>query len=217
MTNLRPRLYNNLMIGSDNLFFGKSTSGVEYIIAGLGNPGADYENTRHNAGFRFIDWLCNKNGVSANRLKHMSLCTRAVIGGHSVLIMKPQTYMNNSGESIADAAKFYKIAPANILVVSDDISLEPGKMRLRKSGSAGGHNGLKSIIEFLKTDEFPRLKIGVGQKPNGEYDLADWVLGKMSRDELGQVAAKYERLEQAVITYMDGNFEKAVQTANSNQ
>lgn len=189
---------------------------MEYIIAGLGNPGAQYDTTRHNAGFRFIDWLCDKHGVKANRLKHMSLCVKTEIGGHGVLIMKPQTYMNRSGESIADAARYYKIAPENILIISDDTSFAPGKMRLRKNGSAGGHNGLKSIIEFLKTEDFPRLKIGVGQKP-ADYDLGDWVLGKMTPDEMKQNSAKYEKLEQAVITYMDGDFEKAVQTANSNQ
>lgn len=198
------------------MFFKKNNSAVEYIIAGLGNPGAQYDTTRHNAGFRFIDWLCDKHGAKANRLKHMSLCVKTTIGGHGVLIMKPQTYMNRSGESIADAARYYKIAPENILIISDDTSFAPGKMRLRKNGSAGGHNGLKSIIEFLKTEDFPRLKIGVGQKP-ADYDLGDWVLGKMTSEEMKLNSAKYERLEQAIITYMDGDFEKAVQTANSNQ
>ncbi len=199
------------------MFFGKSNAGIEYIIAGLGNPGSEYEMTRHNAGFRFIDWLCGKNDIKVNRLKHMSLCGRGRLGNHEVLIMKPQTYMNHSGESIADASRFYKIQPKNIIIISDDISLSIGKMRLRASGSAGGHNGLKSIIECLGTEDFPRLKIGVGQKPNPEYDLADWVLGKMTSEELNDISGKYLRLEQALEILMEGNFEKAVQIANANQ
>ena len=147
----------------------------------------------------------------------MSLCVKGELGGHSVLIMKPQTYMNKSGESISDAARFYKLDPQHVIVVSDDISLAPGKMRLRKNGSAGGHNGLKSIIEQLGTEDFPRLKIGVGQKPNPEYDLADWVLGKMTDGEIADTSERYPRLEKAIVTVMDGDFEKAVQIANSNQ
>ncbi len=199
------------------MLFGRSNSGVEYIIAGLGNPGREYESTRHNAGFRFIDWLCEKNKVSPNRLKYMSLCVKGELNGHAVLFMKPQTYMNNSGESIADAARFYKVKPENILIVSDDISLAPGKVRLRKNGSAGGHNGLKSIIEHLSTDNFPRLKIGVGQKPHPDYDLADWVLGKMKDEEMKANADKYPRLEKAIEYFLNGDFEKAVQTANDNR
>ena len=131
--------------------------------------------------------------------------------------MKPQTYMNKSGESISDAARFYKLDPQHVIVVSDDISLAPGKMRLRKNGSAGGHNGLKSIIEQLGTEDFPRLKIGVGQKPNPEYDLADWVISKMTDGEIADTSERYPRIEKAIVTVMDGDFEKAVQIANSNQ
>ena len=125
--------------------------------------------------------------------------------------------MNKSGESISDAARFYKLDPQHVIVVSDDISLAPGKMRLRKNGSAGGHNGLKSIIEQLGTEDFPRLKIGVGQKPNPEYDLADWVISKMTDGEIADTSERYPRLEKAIVTVMDGDFEKAVQIANSNQ
>ena len=125
--------------------------------------------------------------------------------------------MNKSGESISDAVRFYKLDPQHVIVVSDDISLAPGKMRLRKNGSAGGHNGLKSIIEQLGTEDFPRLKIGVGQKPNPEYDLADWVIGKMTDGEIADTSERYPRLEKAIVTVMDGDFEKAVQIANSNQ
>lgn len=199
------------------LMFLRKNTGIEYIIAGLGNPGAEYDKTRHNAGFRFIDRLCADLKLPSFRLKHMSLCVKGEMGGHSVLIMKPQTYMNKSGESIADAARYYKLDPQHVIVVSDDTSLATGKMRLRRSGSAGGHNGLKSIIEQFGTEDFPRLKIGVGQKPNPEYDLADWVLGKMTDDELADTAERYPRLERAIVTVMDGDFEKAVQIANSDQ
>lgn len=195
----------------------RKNTGIEYIIAGLGNPGNEYDKTRHNAGFRFVDWLCDSLKLPSFRLKHMSLCVKGELGGHSVLIMKPQTYMNKSGESISDAVRFYKLDPQHVIVVSDDISLAPGKMRLRKNGSAGGHNGLKSIIEQLGTEDFPRLKIGVGQKPNPEYDLADWVIGKMTDGEIADTSERYPRLEKAIVTVMDGDFEKAVQIANSNQ
>lgn len=198
------------------MFLRKNT-GIEYIIAGLGNPGAEYEKTRHNAGFRFIDRLCADLKLPSFRLKHMALCVKGEMGGHGVLIMKPQTYMNKSGESIADAVRYYKLDPQHVIVVSDDTSLATGKMRLRRSGSAGGHNGLKSIIKQLGTEDFPRLKIGVGQKPDPEYDLADWVLGKMTDDELADTAERYPRLERAIVTVMDGDFEKAVQIANSDQ
>ncbi len=196
--------------------FGKFKTGVEYIIAGLGNPGPEYEKTRHNAGFRIVDYICEKHGLKPNRLKHMSLCVKGDFGGHTVLFMKPQTYMNNSGESIADASRFYKVPPQNVIVISDDTSFDAGKARLRKSGSAGGHNGLKSIIEHLGTDGFPRLKIGVGLKP-AEYDLAAWVLGKMSDEELKACEAKYDSLEKSLCLIMDGEFDKAVQSANSNK
>ena len=152
---------------------------VSFIVAGLGNPGDKYLRTRHNAGFMALDVICEKYNFNINKLKFKALCGEADIGGARVLFLKPQTFMNNSGESIREAASFYKIPPENVIVIFDDISLDPGKIRIRKKGSDGGHNGLKSIIYHLNSDKFPRIKIGVGAKPHPDYDLADWVLGEI--------------------------------------
>lgn len=157
----------------------KEPSPPEFIIAGLGNPDGKYTFTRHNAGFLALDYVAEKLGADVKKLKFKSLTGRAVIGGHSVLLMKPQTYMNCSGEAVREAADFYKIAPERIIVLVDDIYQAPGKMRVRKNGSAGGHNGLKDIAEKLSSENFPRIRIGVGEKPSPEYDLAAWVLGKI--------------------------------------
>lgn len=149
-----------------------------YIIAGLGNPTFQYTKTRHNIGFETIDELADSNHISMSENKHKALCGKGIIGGEKVLLMQPQTYMNNSGESIRAAIDFYKLDPAtDLIVIYDDISLEVGRLRLRAKGSAGGHNGIKSIIAHLGTDEFQRVKIGVGAKPEG-WDLADYVLGR---------------------------------------
>ena len=147
------------------MLFGKKSGASDYIIAGLGNPGAKYEMTRHNAGFLAIDMLAMKQNKEIKRLKFHALTCDAEIEGKKCLLMKPQTFMNNSGEAIGEAAKFYKIPPQNIIVLSDDISLDVGKIRIRRKGSAGGHNGLKSIIAHLGSEDFPRVKIGVGKKP----------------------------------------------------
>ena len=155
---------------------------VSFIVAGLGNPGDKYQKTRHNAGFMALDVICEKYNFSINKLKFKALCGEADISGKRVLFLKPQTFMNNSGESLREAASFYKIPPENIIVIFDDISLDPGKIRIRKKGSDGGHNGIKSIIYHLNSDKFPRIKIGVGAKPHPEYDLADWVLGEIPSD-----------------------------------
>lgn len=155
---------------------------VSFIVAGLGNPGDKYSKTRHNAGFMALDVICEKYNFNINKLKFKSLCGEAEISGKRVLFIKPQTFMNNSGEALREAASFYKIPPENIIVIFDDISLDPGKIRIRKKGSDGGHNGIKSIIYHLNSDKFPRIKIGVGAKPHPEYDLADWVLGEIPSD-----------------------------------
>ena len=165
------------------MLFGKKSGGYAYIIAGLGNPGAKYEMTRHNAGFLALELLARENNFDIKRLKFHALTQDFSGFGEKCLIMKPQTFMNNSGEAIGEAARFYKIPPQNIIVVSDDISLDVGKIRIRRKGSAGGHNGLKSIIEHLGSEDFPRVKIGVGKKPHPDYDLAAWVLGKFTADE----------------------------------
>lgn len=159
----------------------EKSSAPTYIVAGLGNPGSEYEYTRHNAGFLAVDYFSGKTGAKVNRLKYKALVGEAVIGGASVLLMKPQTYMNHSGEAISEAARFYKIAPDHVIVLVDDVYLAPGRVRIRKNGSAGGHNGLKSIIEHLGTDAFPRVRIGVGDKPSPDADMPDWVLGKIPK------------------------------------
>jgi PTH1 family peptidyl-tRNA hydrolase len=156
---------------------------IEFIIAGLGNPGIQYENSRHNAGFMGVAALEEKFGFKANRHKFHALVGEADIGGKRVLVIKPETYMNRSGEAIAEAMSFYKVGIENTLVIFDDISLEPGRIRIRRKGSAGGHNGLKSIIALCGGEDFPRIKLGVGAKPHPDYDLADWVLGKFSEEQ----------------------------------
>lgn len=167
---------------------------ITWIVAGLGNPGRDYAMTRHNAGFMALDLLSEKNKISVTESKFHALVGRGTISGQGVLLMKPQTMMNLSGIAIAEAAQFYKIDPSHILILFDDISLDVGKTRVRRNGSAGGHNGIKSIIEHLGSDKFPRVKIGVGQKPFPEYDLAAWVLGKIPDADLPTL---YEALERA--------------------
>lgn len=172
---------------------------IEFLIAGLGNPGKEYERTRHNVGFVAIDAIAERAGVKIDRAKFKALIAEVTLGGRRGLLMKPQTFMNLSGTAIAEAASFYKIPPERVLVLVDDISLAPGVMRIRRKGSAGGHNGLKSIIAELGSQEFPRIKLGVGQKPSPDYDLVSWVLGKLPEadnkaflDSLSDVAAAAE-------------------------
>ena len=152
---------------------------IEFLIAGLGNPGKEYERTRHNVGFVAIDAMAESLSARIDRAKYRALICEVNLGGKRGLLMKPQTFMNLSGAAIAEAAAFYKIPPEKVLVLVDDISLAPGQMRIRRKGSAGGHNGLKSIIAELGSQEFSRIKLGVGQKPSPDYDLVNWVLGKM--------------------------------------
>ena len=158
-------------------------SNVDWLIVGLGNPGPEYARTRHNAGFRAIDLLAEKAGVKIDRAKFRALTRLTELGGQKVLLMKPQTFMNASGEAVQLAAMYYKVPISRILVLSDDISLPVGRLRVRADGSAGGHNGLKSIISHLGSQDFPRIRIGVGAKPNPDYDLADWVLSRFTPDE----------------------------------
>ena len=190
-----------------------ATGKPTHIIAGLGNPGKEYEQTRHNAGFLAIDYLAEKLGVKINRAKYNALCAEVRIGDKNVLLMKPQTYMNLSGTSIGAAADFYKIPAQNILVLCDDITQNPGKVRIRKSGSAGGHNGLKSIITFC-TDKFPRIRIGVGAKPTPEYDLADWVTGKFSAEDKKAIEARFADIEKVLPLILAGDFDQAMCRCN---
>lgn len=193
--------------------FGKS-NGVEFLIVGLGNPGSDYDMTRHNIGFRALDFLAGACNTEVRRLKHMALTGRGTVAGHGVLFMKPQTYMNHSGESIRDAARFYKIPPEHIIVISDDVSLPVGAMRIRTSGSAGGHNGLKSVQEHLSSDRYPRIKLGVGAKAHADMDLGDHVLGKVSPEDFRLISENFPSLLPAVELLIAGEGEKAMAKYN---
>ena len=159
------------------------TQPIEWLVVGLGNPGAKYEGTRHNAGFRALDGYSKKSGQKIDRMKFKALVGEGALGGKRVLFVKPQTFMNLSGEAVRDAAAFYQVPPERVIVLSDDVSLDVGTLRIRPKGSAGGQNGLKNIIYHLKSEEFPRVKIGVGHKPHPEYDLADWVLSRFGAEE----------------------------------
>ncbi len=185
-------------------FFNKSkTPGVSWLIVGLGNLGDQYERTRHNVGFDALDTLAGELGVSVKRLKFKALTAAADIGGEKVLLMKPTTFMNLSGEAVEQAASFYKIPPQRVLVISDEVALPPGKLRVRASGSAGGHNGLKNIIAHLHSEDFPRIRIGVGQKPHPDYDMADWVLSRPQGDDrkaVDEAIRKAAKAAQAVVT-----------------
>lgn len=195
--------------------FLKSSSGCEYLIVGLGNPGSKYWNTRHNVGYAALDALADSLKVKADRVKFQGLMVQTTISGHKVILLKPTTYMNLSGQSVAAAAKFYKIPPEHIIVLSDDISLEPGRLRVRKNGSAGGHNGLKSIISSLGSQEFPRIKIGVGAKPHPDYDLADWVLGTFPISQREDMEKTYARAAEAVVTLIEKGPEAAANRFNA--
>ena len=185
-------------------------SPVTHIVCGLGNPGEKYEKTRHNAGFLAIDALCQQLGVRCDRAKFKALTGEASIGDVRVLLMKPQTFMNASGEAVSEAARFYKIPAENIIVISDDVAQDIGRVRIRKSGSAGGQKGLKSIIEHLKSDAFPRIRIGVGQKPTPEYDLADWVLGKFPKEDEKALFAVLNIMPNILALVLKGDFDKAM-------
>lgn len=198
-----------------NKFKSTSASQYEYLVAGLGNPGAKYETTRHNAGFLFVERLSDKYNFAVKKLKFHALVGEAKIGTHRCIVMKPQTMMNNSGEALKECASFYKIPPENIIVVFDDISLPPGKLRIRRKGSAGGHNGIKSIIAHLGSEDFPRIKLGVGAKPNPEYDLADWVLGKFPKEDIPKMREAIDCACDALPLILDGDLEGAMSKFNS--
>ncbi len=196
------------------ILFGRKKSNIDFIVAGLGNPGDKYKNTRHNVGFTVIDYLSGRCGIEVKKLKHYAKCGIGTVNGAKVLLLKPQTFMNESGVSLNDAARYYGVEPSNIIVISDDVSLDIGKLRVRRSGSAGGHNGLKSIIEHLHTEDFPRIRVGVGEKPNPQYDLADWVLSSLTPKERGQIAERYENIYHAVCYIIEGKVDKAMQECN---
>ncbi|MDO5123563.1 MAG: aminoacyl-tRNA hydrolase [Eubacteriales bacterium] len=198
------------------MFFGKKSSGgsVEYIIVGLGNPGRQYENTRHNAGFNALDRLCEKYGVKMNKIRFKSTTGECRIEGKKCLLMKPSTYMNNSGQAVVEAMNFYKIDPSNVIIIFDDISLDVGKMRIRQKGSDGGHNGMKNIIYLSGSDMFPRIKIGVGKKPHPDYDLKDWVLSRFSNSDDKLLDEIYDNCVSALEYMVLGDIQKAMANFN---
>ena len=193
----------------------KANAPITHLIVGLGNPGDKYYNTRHNAGFLMMDYLSQRIGVSVDRVKFKALVGEAEIAGKRVLLLKPQTLMNASGLAVREAAAFYKIAPENILVFSDDISLDVGKVRLRMKGSDGGQKGLRSITTQINTDQFPRIHFGVGAKPHPDYDLADWVLSEFSKDEQTTIFSCFARAYDGVCRYLSGDSEGAVRICNA--
>ena len=190
------------------------TGTPEYLVVGLGNPEPKYDTTRHNAGFMAIDHIAAKVGCKVNQLKFKSLCGLCELEGKKVMLLKPTTYMNSSGEAVREASQFYKIPPERVLVLFDDISLPVGKLRIRKNGSAGGHNGLKSIISCLGSDQFPRVKIGVGAKPHPDYDLADWVLSTVSKTEWPDYQDAMEHAAEAALCIVKNGCEKAAAEYN---
>ena len=191
------------------------TGAVEYIIVGLGNPGTEYENTRHNIGFMTIDTLCEKYKVSCKKLKFKSLTCDVMIAGKRCLIMKPGTYMNKSGEAVTEAMSFYKIPPERTIIVFDDISLEPGKMHIRRKGSDGGHTGIKNIIYLSGADTFPRIKMGVGAKPHPDYNLAKWVLGPFKKEDGEKLEQCFDNAVTALELMVDGKTDQAMNKFNS--
>lgn len=192
----------------------RSRGGVSWIVVFLGNPGPKYRDTRHNAGFMAADAMEKKLGVSINKLRFKALTAQATLGGEKVLLLKPQTYMNLSGESVSPAAAFYKVPPEHIIVVSDEVSLPIGKLRIRKSGSAGGHNGLKNIIAMLGTDAFPRIRMGVGAPPHADYDMADWVLSSFKNQGADDMRSLAVRVCDAVECYIAEGPDRAMNKFN---
>jgi PTH1 family peptidyl-tRNA hydrolase len=191
-----------------SVFF-KKEGGFTWLLVGLGNPGAKYESTRHNMGFLAVDKLAELERFKFSKLRFKAWTAAAELGGQKVLVMKPQTYMNLSGEAVGQAARFYKIPPEHVLVISDDISLPIGKVRIRSGGSAGGHNGLKSIIAHLGSDQFPRIKVGVGMPDNADYDIADWVTGRPMGDEQKPLMEALDKAVAAVPVVIRDGVDKA--------
>ena len=194
--------------------FGKKSGGAAWLLVCLGNPGDKYENTRHNVGFMVADEIGERQNAPIQKLKFKALTNLFTISGQKVLVMKPITYMNLSGEAVRQAADFYKIRPDHVLVVSDDTALALGRLRIRKGGSAGGHNGLKNIILHLGTDQFPRLRVGVGEKPHPDYDMADWVLGKFVGEDKKTVDAAVKRAADAIECILADGLDKGMNRFN---
>ena len=187
---------------------------VTHLIVGLGNPGAQYTTTRHNAGFLALDHMAEKLGVRIERTRFKAMTAEVMLGGAHVLLMKPQTFMNLSGEAVREAAAFYHIEPANVIVIYDDINLPVGRLRVRGKGSDGGHNGIKSIVSQLGSNEFPRVRVGVGERPNPEYDLADWVLSNFTPTEREGLSATFPTVQAGTELLIKGDVAAAQQRCN---
>lgn len=198
-----------------SMFFNKSSGGVKYLVVGLGNPDKKYRNTRHNTGFIAVDCMAKQLGVEIGKKKFDSLTAETVIAGEKVLLMKPQTYMNLSGVAVEKAASFYKIPPENVIIIFDDISLPVGKLRIRRKGTHGGHNGIRSIIDYLQSENFPRIKAGIGERPNPNYDLADWVLSTFKEDELKGIEEVASHCLDIVKLIIEGKIGQAMSKYNS--
>ncbi|ARP49434.1 aminoacyl-tRNA hydrolase [Caproicibacterium lactatifermentans] len=199
------------MLFSKNSF---SAGPVEWILAGLGNPGSQYEGTRHNTGFMALDTIAKKAGVSIDKLQFQGQCAQAVVGGKKVLLLKPSTYMNLSGQSVTAAMRFYKLPPERTIIFFDDISLPCGRLRLRRKGSDGGHNGMKNIIYLAGSDQFPRVKIGIGAKPTPQWDLADWVLSRFSNEDSQQMQQSFQHAAEAAELLVNGKMVEAMNLYN---
>lgn len=194
------------------MLFGRS--GCDWMVVGLGNPGKEYEKTRHNVGFRSVELLAGQLRTKIDKVKFKALTRMVNHQGKKILLVEPQTYMNLSGAAVSALATYYQVKPDHILVIFDDISLPVGRIRIRRDGSAGGHNGIKSIIQSLGTDQFPRVKVGVGAKPHPDYDLADWVLSKFSAQEEKALAPALENAAAAALLLMEQGVEKAASAYN---
>ena len=195
----------------------QKSSGESWLIVGLGNPGREYEKTRHNCGFRAVDLLAEQLGAKIDRLKFQGLYAQVNYGGKKLFLLKPQTFMNLSGRSVLQLSAYFHIPPQRIIVMFDDISLEPGRLRIRPDGSAGGHNGIKSIIQELGSQDFPRVKIGVGAKPNPNYDLADWVLSTFSANEEKALAVSLDNAAKAALAVIDRGVPEAANRYNGSK
>ena len=195
------------------MFFQKG-GGVSWLIVFLGNPGKEYENTRHNAGFLCADAMEKLTGTAINKLRFHALTARCTVAGEGVLLLKPQTYMNLSGDAVGEAARFYKIPAEKVIVISDETSLPIGRVRVRRSGSAGGHNGLKSIISALGGENFPRIRLGVGGKPHEDYDMRDWVLSRFTGQDLQDITDAAQRAAKAALCYIEHGPDKAMNEFN---
>ena len=188
---------------------------IDWLVVGLGNPGKKYEGTRHNAGFMAADALADKLGIRVERVKFHALIGDGMCGEQRILLVKPQTYMNLSGQAVDEILTFYKLPPERLLVMCDDISLKPGQLRIRRKGSHGGQNGMRNIIDMVETSDFCRIKLGVGKKPHPDYDLADWVLSHFTQNELKEMQQSAKNAAEAVELIVNGNIDKAMNLYNS--